>query len=206
MGHRTVEFIASSAKVSQCPSSGMPEYAFIGRSNVGKSSLLNLLAGGKGPAKTSSTPGKTRLINHFLVNNRFYLVDLPGYGYAKVSKSLRRDFDQLIHGYLAKTQTLLAALVLIDCRLPLQNLDREMLLWLAKNNIPCAIVYTKIDKLSKLQGQRQIQTIQAELKKDWGMLPPEFMTRAFKKTGQDSLWDWMETHIPISQSVSLNSP
>ncbi|MFZ4059664.1 MAG: ribosome biogenesis GTP-binding protein YihA/YsxC [Bacteroidia bacterium] len=206
MGHRTVEFIASSAKVSQCPSSGMPEYAFIGRSNVGKSSLLNLLAGGKGPAKTSSTPGKTRLINHFLVNNRFYLVDLPGYGYAKVSKSLRRDFDQLIHGYLAKTQTLLAALVLIDCRLPLQNLDREMLLWLAKNNIPCAIVYTKIDKLSKLQGQRQIQTIQAELKKDWGMLPPEFMTSAFKKTGQDSLWDWMETHIPISQSVSLNSP
>jgi GTP-binding protein len=184
----------------------MPEYAFIGRSNVGKSSLLNLLAGGKGPAKTSSTPGKTRLINHFLVNNRFYLVDLPGYGYAKVSKSLRRDFDQLIHGYLAKTQTLLAALVLIDCRLPLQNLDREMLLWLAKNNIPCAIVYTKIDKLSKLQGQRQIQTIQAELKKDWGMLPPEFMTSAFKKTGQDSLWDWMETHIPISQSVSLNSP
>jgi GTP-binding protein len=206
MGHRTVEFIASSAKVSQCPSSGMPEYAFIGRSNVGKSSLLNLLAGGKGPAKTSSTPGKTRLINHFLVNNRFYLVDLPGYGYAKVSKSLRRDFDQLIHGYLAKTQTLLAALVLIDCRLPLQNLDREMLLWLAKNNIPCAIVYTKIDKLSKLQGQRQIQTIQAELKKDWGMLPPEFMTSAFKKTGQDSLWAWMETHIPISQSVSLNSP
>jgi GTP-binding protein len=206
MGHRTVEFIASSAKVSQCPSSGMPEYAFIGRSNVGKSSLLNLLAGGKGPAKTSSTPGKTRLINHFLVNNRFYLVDLPGYGYAKVSKSLRRDFDQLIHGYLAKTQTLLAALVLIDCRLPLQNLDREMLLWLAKNNIPCAIVYTKIDKLSKLQGQRQIQTIQAELKKDWGMLPPEFMTSAFKKTGQDSLWDWMETHIPISQSVTLNSP
>jgi GTP-binding protein len=206
MGHRTVEFIASSAKVSQCPSSGMPEYAFIGRYNVGKSSLLNLLAGGKGPAKTSSTPGKTRLINHFLVNNRFYLVDLPGYGYAKVSKSLRRDFDQLIHGYLAKTQTLLAALVLIDCRLPLQNLDREMLLWLAKNNIPCAIVYTKIDKLSKLQGQRQIQTIQAELKKDWGMLPPEFMTSAFKKTGQDSLWDWMETHIPISQSVSLNSP
>ena len=206
MGHRTVEFIASSAKVSQCPSSGMPEYAFIGRSNVGKSSLLNLLAGGKGPAKTSSTPGKTRLLNHFLVNNRFYLVDLPGYGYAKVSKSLRRDFDQLIHGYLAKTQTLLAALVLIDCRLPLQNLDREMLLWLAKNNIPCAIVYTKIDKLSKLQGQRQIQTIQAELKKDWGMLPPEFMTSAFKKTGQDSLWDWMETHIPISQSVSLNSP
>jgi GTP-binding protein len=206
MGHRTVEFIASSAKVSQCPSSGMPEYAFIGRSNVGKSSLLNLLAGGKGPAKTSSTPGKTRLINHFLVNNRFYLVDLPGYGYAKVSKSMRRDFDQLIHGYLAKTQTLLAALVLIDCRLPLQNLDREMLLWLAKNNIPCAIVYTKIDKLSKLQGQRQIQTIQAELKKDWGMLPPEFMTSAFKKTGQDSLWDWMETHIPISQSVSLNSP
>ena len=206
MVHRTVEFIASSAKVSQCPSSGMPEYAFIGRSNVGKSSLLNLLAGGKGPAKTSSTPGKTRLINHFLVNNRFYLVDLPGYGYAKVSKSLRRDFDQLIHGYLAKTQTLLAALVLIDCRLPLQNLDREMLLWLAKNNIPCAIVYTKIDKLSKLQGQRQIHTIQAELKKDWGMLPPEFMTSAFKKTGQDSLWDWMETHIPISQSVSLNSP
>lgn len=206
MGHRTVEFIASSAKVSQCPSSGLPEYAFIGRSNVGKSSLLNLLAGGKGPAKTSSTPGKTRLINHFLVNNRFYLVDLPGYGYAKVSKSLRRDFDQLIHGYLAKTQTLLAALVLIDCRLPLQNLDREMLLWLAKNNIPCAIVYTKIDKLSKLQGQRQIQTIQAELNKDWGMLPPEFMTSAFKKTGQDSLWDWMETHIPISQSVALNSP
>lgn len=198
MGKRTVEFIASSAKVSQCPTTGLPEYAFIGRSNVGKSSLLNLLAGGKGPAKTSSTPGKTRLINHFLVNNRFYLVDLPGYGFAKVSKSLRRDFDQLIHGYLAKTQTLLAALILIDCRLPLQKLDREMLLWLAKNNIPCAIVYTKIDKLSKLQGQRQIQSIQSELKKDWAGLPPEFMTSSLKKTGQDALWEWMETHIPKS--------
>jgi GTP-binding protein len=196
MGNRTVEFIASSAKVSQCPTTGFPEYAFIGRSNVGKSSLLNLLAGGKGPAKTSSTPGKTRLINHFLVNNRFYLVDLPGYGFAKVSKSLRRDFDQLIHGYLAKTQTLLAALVLIDCRLPLQKLDREMLLWLAKNGIPCAIVYTKTDKLSKLQGQRQIQHIQEELKKDWSVLPPQFMTSSLKKTGQDSIWEWMETHIP----------
>jgi len=111
---------------------------------------------------------------------------------------LRRDFDQLIHGYLAKTQTLLAALVLIDCRLPLQKLDREMLLWLAKSTIPCAIVYTKIDKLSKLQGQRQIQSIQSELKKDWAELPPEFMTSSLKKTGQDALWEWMETHIPKS--------
>ena len=193
---RKVEFLASSAKVSQCSTTGLPEYAFIGRSNVGKSSLLNLLAGGKGPAKTSSTPGKTRLINHFLVDNRFYLVDLPGYGFAKVSKSLRKDFDQMIHGYLAKTQTLLAAIVLIDCRLPLQKLDREMLLWLAKNGIPCAIVYTKTDKLSKLQGQRQIQTIQADLRKDWAVLPPEFMTSALKKTGQEELWAWMEAHLP----------
>lgn len=194
----TMEFICSSAKPSQCPETQDPEFAFLGRSNVGKSSLLNLLAGNKKLAKTSGTPGKTQLINHFKSSEGFYIADLPGYGYAKVSKVQRADFKKLIYGYLEQRSNLSCAMVLIDSRLPLQNADRDMLAWLGERGIPCAIVYTKADKSPKGALDKQLAQIRKSLLQDWTQLPPEFISSSVDRRGGEELWAWMRE---ISQSL-----
>lgn len=185
-------FVKSSQKVSQCPKPDKPEYAFIGRSNVGKSSLINMLTGRKKLAKISGTPGKTQLINHFLINNSWYLVDLPGYGYAKVSKSLRKSFGQLIENYIFNRENLMNLFVLIDSRIPLQKIDLEFMITLGERQIPFSIVYTKTDKLKKTTYDKQIAAIEQQLYEYWEELPPAFHTSAVSGKGRDEILGFIE--------------
>jgi len=185
-------FIKSSQKVSQCPKPDKPEYAFIGRSNVGKSSLINMLTGRKKLAKISGTPGKTQLVNHFLINDSWYLVDLPGYGYAKVSKSLRKSFGKLIDNYILTRENLMNLFVLIDSRIPLQKADIEFMVNLGEHQIPFSIAYTKTDKLKKTTYDNQISSIENELLKYWEELPPVFHTSATSGIGKDEILDFIE--------------
>lgn len=182
-----VDFICSSPDLSSCPAARYPEYAFAGRSNVGKSSLLNLLTGKKNLAKTSSTPGKTKLINHFLVNESWYLVDLPGYGYAKTGKRTRDMFGGFTSDYLLKRETLACLFVLLDPRhAPLKN-DLAFISWAGENGIPLALVFTKTDKLSKDGLSSSLNQYQKTLLQDWEELPPVFLTSALSHTGKDEL-------------------
>ena len=185
-------FIKSSQKADQCPKTDKPEYAFIGRSNVGKSSLINMLTGRKKLAKISGTPGKTQLINHFLINNSWYLVDLPGYGYAKVSKSLRKSFGKLNESYIFKRENLLNLFVLIDSRIPLQKIDLEFMITLGERQVPFSIVYTKTDKLKKTTYDKQIADIEQQLYEYWEELPPSFHTSAVSGKGRDEILDFIE--------------
>src|SRR6185369_2225205 len=186
------KFLVSNTDMEKSPAPVFPEYAFIGRSNVGKSSLINMVTGRKNLAKTSATPGKTRLINHFLINTKWYLVDLPGYGYAKVSKTSKATWDKMIRDYLLKRKNLMNVFVLVDLRLEPQKIDMAFINWLGEKMVPFSIVFTKSDKLKKQQIIYSVEHYKKELRKSWEELPPLFITSAEKKIGKDELLDYIE--------------
>lgn len=190
---KEVEFISSFPKESACPTGDMPEFAFIGRSNVGKSSLINMLTNKKSIAKVSVTPGKTQLLNYFSINNAWYLVDLPGYGYAKLSKDKKGGLSKMITGYLTNRQQLVVAFVLLDCRHALQKIDREFLEWCGEHSIPFVLIFTKADKLGKVQLQTNVNAILNELLKTWHELPPHFITSSENKTGREEILQYIKS-------------
>lgn len=187
-----VSFLRSSQKLGQCPKPDMPEYAFVGRSNVGKSSLINMLAGRKKLAKTSQKPGKTTLINHFLVDDKWYLVDLPGYGYAKTSKKQRGQFHQLITSYVMNRQNLVCQFVLMDLRIPPQSSDLDFIRYLGEREIPFAIIFTKADKLSKNKMAAQLEVFKQTLLEEWEFMPPYFVTSSETKHGRSELLAYID--------------
>ena len=189
---KEVSFVASFTRESACPPDGKPEFAFIGRSNVGKSSLINMLCNKKGLAKVSVTPGKTQLLNYFAVDERWYLVDLPGYGYARTSKVKKELFSKMIREYLSRRSTLFCAFVLIDIRHPLQEVDRDFLNWCGSHEIPISIVFTKSDKLGKNQIQSNVQSFKKELLKFWEVLPAYFITSSETREGRDALLEYID--------------
>lgn len=189
---KSATFICSSSQPSQCPKPGIPEYAFIGRSNVGKSSLINMLTGKKDLAKVSATPGKTRLINHFLINDSWYLVDLPGYGYAKTSKKNLSIFSELIINYLNERESLTMLFVLVDSRLEPQKIDVEFINMLGEHGVPFSIIFTKIDKLGKRAIEENIQRYRQLLLSFWEELPPLFYTSAEKQLGRSEVLAFIE--------------
>ena len=189
---KTAEFSISSPRVSMCPQDSKPEYAFIGRSNVGKSSLINMLCRNKKLAKTSSTPGKTLLINHFIINKEWYLVDLPGYGYAKRSKSEQQKLDQMIRGYILEREQLVNVFVLIDVRHEPQAIDLEFMNWLGLSGIPFSIVFTKADKLTAAKVRTNVEAYKQKMLETWEEMPPSFVTSAEKREGRDELLDYIE--------------
>ena len=190
MDIKTAVFSISNTDVRKCPAGHFPEYAFIGRSNVGKSSLINMLTGRRDLAKTSSKPGKTLLINHFWINGEWYLVDLPGYGYATASKSMRDKLKRIIESYILFREQLTNLFVLIDCRLPPQRIDLDFMQWLGESHVPFSIVFTKKDKLSNARFNENKQT----LLETWEELPPMFFTSSEKREGRDELLDYID-HI-----------
>lgn len=188
---KSASFVISNTDHKLCPQDGKPEFAFIGRSNVGKSSLINMLTGQKKLAKTSSTPGKTQLINHFDINNEWYLVDLPGYGFAKVSKSKRATFEQFISDYLLDRSTLVNTFVLLDSRLEPQKIDLEFMNWCGEKGIPFSMVFTKIDKLSSSALQKNLAAYRKEMLKYWEELPPVFTTSSESSFGKEKLLNYI---------------
>lgn len=194
---KSAKFISSYTALEKLPQNGMPELAFIGRSNVGKSSLINMLCDQQKLAKTSSTPGKTQTINHFLIDEAWYLVDLPGYGYAKVSKKLRDNWGEMIRQYLKKRETLYCVFVLIDSRVPPQKIDIEFINWLGENDIPLSIVFTKADKLKAGELDDNVEAFKKELLKYWEELPVSFISSAEKKTGKEELLTYFNEIVEI---------
>lgn len=186
------EFVISAPTVSKCPKDDKPEYAFIGRSNVGKSSLINMLCNHKGLAKTSATPGKTLLINHFIINNEWYLVDLPGYGFAKRSKTVQQKLEQMIASYILQRKQLINVFVLIDIRHEQQKIDREFVDWLGESNVPFTIVFTKADKLGPGKAKQNAQKWLERLKDRWETLPPYYITSSEKKLGREELLAYID--------------
>lgn len=182
----------SNSQVAKCPKEPLPEYAFIGRSNVGKSSLINMLTNQKNLAKTSARPGKTQLINHFKINDQWFLVDLPGYGYARVSKTAKKTFQKFITNYFEQRKQLVCAFVLVDIRHEPQKIDLEFMQWLGENAVPFAIVFTKADKLKPLAIERNIATYQEILLKSWEAMPPYFITSAENYVGKEELVGYIE--------------
>ncbi|MBR6758740.1 MAG: YihA family ribosome biogenesis GTP-binding protein [Bacteroidaceae bacterium] len=189
---KNARFVVSNSDVRKCPTTGLPEYAFIGRSNVGKSSLINMLTNRKGLAKTSSTPGKTTLINHFIVNDSWYIVDLPGYGYARRGNEGREQIRRIINAYILNREEMTCLFVLLDCRHEPQKIDLEFIDFLGENGVPFAIVFTKSDKISKGALERNIDTYKARLLESWEELPPIFATSSEKRNGRDELLDYIE--------------
>ncbi len=187
----SAEFITSSTDWRKCPETSKPEFAFIGRSNVGKSSLLNMLVDRKKLAKTSSTPGKTQTVNHFLVNDQWYLVDLPGYGYASASRSARFEWGKMIEQYLKNRKNLFCTFVLLDARLNPQAIDIEFITWMGIHHLPLAIILTKSDKIKQQELAKSKKTIEAKLLELWEELPPIFVTSAEKKSGRDNILDFI---------------
>ena len=192
MDIKKAEFSLSAPMVSMCPADNKSEYAFIGRSNVGKSSLINMLTNNKRLAKTSSTPGKTLLINHFIINNEWYLVDLPGYGYAKRSKKEVDRLDQMIRGYILQREQLVNVFVLVDIRIEAQKIDLEFIEWLGLSSVPFAIVFTKADKLSAGKVAANVEAYKKRLLETWEELPPIFVTSAEKRQGRDEVLGYIE--------------
>ena len=189
---KSAVFAISSPSYTKCPKDGRPEYAFIGRSNVGKSSLINMLTGVKGLAKTSGRPGKTQLINHFLINNEWYLVDLPGYGYAKTSKSSREKWDKMMRDYFLHREELSNVYVLVDSRVEPQRLDLEFISFLGMNGIPLTIVFTKTDKEKQREVMANIKAFKKALSELWEELPPILLTSSLTGYGRDALLDQIE--------------
>lgn len=185
------QFVISAPTVEKCPKDNKPEYAFIGRSNVGKSSLINMLCNHKGLAKTSATPGKTLLINLFLVNREWYFVDLPGYGYAKRSKSVQDQLQRMISSYILQRQQLVNVFVLIDIRHDPQKIDREFIDWLGVSSVPFSIVFTKADKLGPVKARQNAERWMESLRDTWETLPPYFITSSEKKTGRQEVIDYI---------------
>jgi GTP-binding protein len=188
----TTEFVGSFPKTSLCPTDGKAELAFIGRSNVGKSSLINMLTGKKGLAKVSQTPGKTQLLNFFLINHYWYLVDLPGYGYAKVSKVKQKVLSGMIKSYLFQREALLIAFVLIDPNIPPTKIDLEFINGLGEGNVPFALVFTKTDKLGKVAVQQSVERFLAALSETWETLPPYFVTSSEYRTGRPEMLEYID--------------
>lgn len=188
---KEVAFIGSFERESQCPQDMVPEYAFIGRSNVGKSSLINMLCNRKGLAKVSNTPGKTQTINYFRVDDSWHLVDLPGYGYAKISKKMRQKWEDMIERYLITRPQLQVIFVLIDSRHDLQSIDLEFINWLGDRRVPFVLVYTKIDKLKKAEVAQNVEKIQTGLLQYWNALPDQFITSSEKKDGRQEILDFI---------------
>lgn len=190
---KKAEFTISSAKLSQCPNDTKAEFAFIGRSNVGKSSLINMLTGRKALAKTSATPGKTLLINHFNINDEWYIVDLPGYGFAKRSKKVQEDINRMISSYILNREQLVNVFLLIDVRHDPQKIDLEFMQWLGENGVPFSIVFTKADKLGPVKARMNAEKYLNALLDTWEELPPHFITSSEKRTGRDELLDYIES-------------
>ena len=185
------EFVASYAQYQQCPTGKMPEYAFIGRSNVGKSSLVNMLTGRNKLAKISGTPGKTQTINFFLVNQSWHLVDLPGYGWAKVSKSARKSWNKMTEDYLLHREQLISVFILIDSRIPPQKIDLEFTAWAGKHQIPFSLIFTKADKQSDHKTQQAIADFSEEMLKTWEAMPPVFISSSVDKRGRDEILQYI---------------
>jgi GTP-binding protein len=189
----SAEFVISNSEVSKCPNEPLPEYAFIGRSNVGKSSLINMITNHKNLAKTSGRPGKTQLINHFKINQNWYLVDLPGYGYARVSKKTKDVFQQFITDYFESRQQLVCAFVLIDIRLEAQKIDLEFIYYLGETEIPFCIVFTKADKIGKVKAQQNVAAYKKKILADgWEEMPQHFVTSSSEGTGKEAILDFIE--------------
>lgn len=188
---KTAEFIMGNTELQKCPVANKPEYAFIGRSNVGKSSLINMLSGRRKLAKTSSTPGKTILINHFIINNEWYLVDLPGYGFAKRSKTERAKWEKMIKKYILNRTNMLTLFVLIDSRIEPQKIDLEFIEWLGISGIPFVIVFTKADKLKPAQLTANVENYKKKLQETWDEIPPSIITSSTNSTGRDALLDYI---------------
>ncbi len=185
-------FVVSNSDVKKCPAEQRHEYAFIGRSNVGKSSLINMLTGVSNLAKTSATPGKTLLINHFLINDEWFLVDLPGYGYAQRSRESREEIYRIIQQYIAEREQLTSLFVLVDIRLKPQKIDLEFINWLGENGVPFSIIFTKADKISKTAAARAMEDYRKELLKTWEEVPQFFCTSSAKGTGKEEILDYIE--------------
>lgn len=190
---KEAEYLISSALVSQCPKPTKPEYAFIGRSNVGKSSLINMITGKDGLAKTSQTPGKTQLINHFIINNAWFLVDLPGYGYARVSRTEREKFEKMINNYLFERENLINTFVLVDIRHTPQAIDLEFMEKLGVNGVPFAIIFTKADKLSKLQIQNHLADYTQKMLETWTEMPQYFVSSASSGMGKEEITTYIDS-------------
>ncbi len=195
---KSAKFVISNTDVKKCPTDGFPEYAFIGRSNVGKSSLINTLTQVNGLAKTSSTPGKTLCINHFFVNEEWYIVDLPGYGYAKCSKDAREKIRKIIEGYILNRQAMTLLFVLVDSRHSPQKIDTEFMAWLGENGVPFSIIFTKADKLGKTKLDANINSYRRKLLEEWEELPPMFVTSSENKTGRAELLKYI---FDINKSI-----
>ena len=189
---KSAEFVISNSQVSKCPTTGLPEYAFSGRSNVGKSSLINMLTGRKGLAMTSQKPGKTQLINHFIINDAWYLVDLPGYGYARLSKDGREKLKKMIEDYTLERKELICLFVLVDARHDPQKIDLEFIEWLGEEGVPFALVFTKADKLTKGKLAANIESYKARLRQQWEELPPLFITSSEERLGREELLDYID--------------
>ncbi len=197
---KTAAFVISNTDVKKCPEGKLPEYAFIGRSNVGKSSLINMLTNRHKLAMTSCTPGKTQLINHYIINNDWYLVDLPGYGYAKMGKNAKEQLKKIIEDYILYRENLTSVFVLLDCRLEAQKIDLEFMQWLGENDIPFSIIFTKADKLSNRQLKENITAYKNRLLEDWEELPPLFITSSEKREGKEELLNYIEE---INKSLEI---
>lgn len=194
---RKAEFKCSSERISQVPKDDRRDIAFIGRSNVGKSSLINMLTGRQGLAKVSGTPGKTRLVNHFLIDDAWYLVDLPGYGYARTSKTMRSEFSKLITDYVLRCERMHFLFVLIDIRLDPQKIDLRFIEMLGRNGIPFGLIFTKADKLSRTQAERSIGRMRAALAEQWDELPPMLVSSSEKGTGREEILAFIEECLKV---------
>ena len=198
---KSAEFVVSNQDVAKCPNNNIPEYAFIGRSNVGKSSLINMLTRRKNLAKTSGRPGKTQLINHFIINKNWYLVDLPGYGYARVSKSTKKVFQKFITAYFEKRKQLVSAFVLVDIRHEPQPIDLEFMQWLGENGIPFSIIFTKADKLKRNAITKHIEDYKNVLLETWEEMPKYFITSSSKNIGKDDVLNYIDE---LNGNMNLN--
>ncbi|NDV64328.1 ribosome biogenesis GTP-binding protein YihA/YsxC [Bacteroides sp. 224] len=195
----SAEFIISNTDVKKCPTGDLPEYAFIGRSNVGKSSLINMLTSRKGLAMTSATPGKTMLINHFLINNNWYIVDLPGYGYARRGQKGKSQIQKIIEDYILERKQMTNLFLLIDSRLEPQKIDLEFMEWLGENGVPFSIVFTKSDKLKGGKLGNNINSYLNELRKQWEELPPYFISSSETRLGRNEILNYIES---INQAIN----